>query len=381
MIKMLNAYTLEADDADDALEEINGMIGDGLLKNSLGILSCYDEFVDTGVAQHIAANLPFDVVGFTTLATAVDGEYDPVMLTLAVITSDELEFSCRMSGKLEADSEDTIRTAYAAATEGRDGDPKLIFTFMPVIEAGPERPLAALNKVSGGVPQFGTVASDGSKDLGKTYTIFNGNVSLENMVFSLVYGNIEPTFVVAHMPEGKIQAQNAVITDSEDCLLKGVNGMPIIEYLESIGVVLGDDRAGMGAIPFVVDFQDGTMPFARAIYNILPDGSALCGGFMPKGATLSIGSIDRDDVIITAELSLQDMVATGKRNGLLVLPCMTRYLVAGGDMRAEIDIARDISGDIPCFLSYSGGEICPVYDEDGKPVNRFHNFTFTACIF
>jgi hypothetical protein len=337
--------------------------------------------VETGVAQHIAGKLPFDVVGFTTLATAADGEFDPVMLTLTVITSDELEFSTQMSSKLSADSRDVIEAAYASACEGHEGQPKLILAFMPVIKSGPERPLAILDSISGGVPQFGTVACDGSKDLGNTHTILNGRVSQESFVMALVYGGIDPYFVGTHMPESKVHKQNAVITDSDDCLLKSVNGMPVVDYLKTIGVELDEDRAGMGAIPFVIDYRDGTMPLTRAIYKILPGGSALCGGSMPKGATLSIGSIDRDDIISTAKEALEKAVATGKKNGMLVIPCVMRYLVAGGDMRAETGIAKDISGGIPCMLSYSGGEICPVYSENGEPVNRFHNFTFTVCIF
>jgi hypothetical protein len=36
---------------------------------------------------------------------------------------------------------------------------------------------------------------------------------------------------------------------------------------------------------------------------------------------------------------------------------------------------------MPFFMAYSGGEICPVKDRIGVLQNRFHNFTFVACIF
>jgi hypothetical protein len=48
------------------------------------------------------------------------------------------------------------------------------------------------------------------------------------------------------------------------------------------------------------------------------------------------------------------------------------------ELRAAVNRLGDAA--TPYHIGYSGGEICPVY-ADGKPRNRFHNFTFTACVF
>jgi hypothetical protein len=37
-----------------------------------------------------------------------------------------------------------------------------------------------------------------------------------------------------------------------------------------------------------------------------------------------------------------------------------------------------VNGKTPYWLSYSGGEICPVKGADGKYHNRLHNYTFSA---
>jgi hypothetical protein len=34
----------------------------------------------------------------------------------------------------------------------------------------------------------------------------------------------------------------------------------------------------------------------------------------------------------------------------------------------------------PFMMGYSGGEICPIPGDDGRTQNRFHNYTFCACV-
>ena len=65
MIKALTAYTSEVDDVEAAVSEILEQLkpGFGLLKNSIGILACYADFVSSGAVRKICAALPFDVVG------------------------------------------------------------------------------------------------------------------------------------------------------------------------------------------------------------------------------------------------------------------------------------------------------------------------------
>ena len=59
-----------------------------------------------------------------------------------------------------------------------------------------------------------------------------------------------------------------------------------------------------------------------------------------------------------------------------------RSVTLGIDQRAEGEKVRElIDGKMVYQLCYSGGEICPVYDENGKTTNRFHNFSFVVCIF
>ncbi|MDR2738996.1 MAG: hypothetical protein LBB68_04085 [Treponema sp.] len=72
MIKVLNACTAEIDDVDLAVSEILEQLDvpGNLRNNSIGIIACYYEFIETGVVAEICKRLPFDVVGCTTLGNA-----------------------------------------------------------------------------------------------------------------------------------------------------------------------------------------------------------------------------------------------------------------------------------------------------------------------
>ena len=51
MIKMFSAFTEEIDDVDAAISEILSQLDleHSLMQNSIGILHCYHEFIDSGV--------------------------------------------------------------------------------------------------------------------------------------------------------------------------------------------------------------------------------------------------------------------------------------------------------------------------------------------
>ncbi|MCL2102877.1 MAG: FIST C-terminal domain-containing protein [Syntrophorhabdaceae bacterium] len=196
----------------------------------------------------------------------------------------------------------------------------------------------------------------------------------------LVDGNIDPHFVVTTTSEQNIRKQQAVITSSKGSVLREINGLSTRDFLSSIGLLHGSGLEALSAVPFVVNYNDGSQPVARAIYSLNDDGSAVCGGVMPEGGTLSIGFMDVADVLLTAEQSIKTLLQHKDISCILMFPCLGRNMVLGFNTMEEIDIARNILGDsLPWHLAYSGGEVCPVYNKAGGTVNRFHNFAFTAC--
>jgi len=382
MIKTFTAQTFEIDDTAAAADEILRQIDSAaLLANSVGIISCFTDFVDSGAAKAVCEALPFDVIGITTTASAVPEDYGELMLSLLVLTSDDVEFRAGRTGSLMDDLDGPIEKAYKEAGEGKPEKPALMLTFAPFINTvGGEAIVDSINKVTGNIQLYGTFTTDSTSDFHLNQTIYRGEAFRDAVTFALLYGDIHPSYCVAAVPEEKIQKQKGIITKSKGNLLMEVNDMKVTDYLNSLGF----DRSG-GAwstlfFPFVINYNDGTKPLVRSIYTITPEGYAACGGHMPEGSTLAIAGIDYADVIRTAKEALEG-IRSKKGDCLLLVACCTRYMVLGANSTAELKTVQDILGDsIGYQFSYSGGEICPVYTESGEPVNRFHNCTFTACL-
>jgi len=94
MIRMLTAFTREIDDIDAAVAEILKPLDlqKQRLKNSVGILMFHPSFLETGVIKAVSEALPFDSIGCTTSYLAAPGAIADMMLTVTVLTSDDVAF-------------------------------------------------------------------------------------------------------------------------------------------------------------------------------------------------------------------------------------------------------------------------------------------------
>ncbi|MDL2317293.1 hypothetical protein LJC59_09555, partial [Desulfovibrio sp. OttesenSCG-928-A18] len=159
-MKMLRAFTLEADDPELAVSEILEQLDleNERLANSLGIVTCHPDFLESGALTAISEALPFDVVGSTSLASATDGEMGIEILTLVVLTSDEVSFSTVLTGSLWDKQEEPIKEACDKALAALAEKPSLILTYQPMMNhVGGEKLAMAISGASGGVPLFGTL--------------------------------------------------------------------------------------------------------------------------------------------------------------------------------------------------------------------------------
>lgn len=382
MIKAFTAYTREIDDEDIAIAEIMEKIDLSKLgKSSIGILTCYSEYIETGIVKALCEKLPFDVIGCTTMGNSINGESGHLDLTLMVLTGDDVEFSAAVSKPLSEEQDLPLREMYNEAVKKLTDNPVFIIAFMPLMyNIGGEVFLNILDDVSH-LPVFGTLAVDHTKDYHTSQTICNGEAYEGSLSMVIVGGNVSPKFLIASLSEKKTLKQNAVITKSEANILKEVNGIPVIRYMESLGLTKDGQIEGPSTIPFIVDFNDGTKPSIRAIFAQTPEGYAVCGGVMPENSTLSIGLLDYHEVIQTTHEIEKEILAENKTNALLLFSCVGRNYALGLKTKDEMnEIINSLGTKIPFQLSYSGGEICPLYDNDGKLKNRFHNDTIIACL-
>ena len=378
MIRLLTASTLEAYELEVALAEILEQLDmeSNCSKYSAGFLFCHPDFIDTGVAQGIAEALPFEVVGATTVCNLTDGLRDLAGLTVSVMTSDTVEFSAASLPGCKNDED--IAKIYEEASAGRSGVPSLIFPFATT--AGGDIAVNALDKLTGGkTPLFGTNAVDNTAHVSQAVTLHNGNILRQGLVILAAWGELRAKFLVSELSDDFIQKQRAVVTKSKEHIIMSINGIRPSDYLNSIGISLEQADGNLHAIPFFVDFCDGTKPVGRVFYKLTPEGYIITGGATPKNSTIAVGSLDARDIMNLTTKALENILDSNKSRGLLLFPCASHFWALES---TPFGLIQDkINQKIPYHVFYSGGEICPVYDSEGKMHNRFHSFTCIACSF
>lgn len=384
MIKTITAYTHEIDDAEQAVSDLLKQLENKLLKNSVGLVTCFADFIDSEVVKELAEQVSFPIVGKTTIGNMTAAEKSNMMLTLTVITSDDVEFVAGLTDPIPGEDETPFRKAYEKANQDRKEKPALMISFAPLMmNVGGDFFVNTLNRISEGVPNFGTITVDHNSDYHAAQVIYGGEAYRDRLAFVLAYGNITPKFYVASISEEKLYRNKGVVTASQGNQLQTVDGVPVIDYLESIGMQKNEDGTitGVNSFPFVVDFGDGSKPIVRVLFAITPEGYAVCGGDIPVGTKLSVGSIDADEVLNTSEKALNEVQEKSSINGMIMFSCVGRYFALEFDSTKEMDLIQEKTGEIPFVFAYSGGEICPLYDRDGNTVNRFHNDTLVICTF
>jgi hypothetical protein len=382
MIRVLTAFTDEIDEAQDAIEQLReGFDERELLTNTVGIFYTHPDFIESGVAQAIIADLPFDVVGMTTMASLSDGNLGMYRAMLTILTSDDCDFSVAITDSVSRESaQRTISETYNRALGSLDGGPpKLIVSFFPYIDdySGADV-LSILDGVSGGIPIWGSMSSDMDMTYRHACSFFNGKFGRDLLAMILVSGNVSPRFIVNNIPENVIREDHGIISDSEGCLLRAVDGIPFAQYLKQLDIEMksGDSTV----VPILVDYGDGAAPTAYAVYDIFEDGSAIIGGHAPVGAKVKVGEIDYNTIMSTVETGIGEVLSESG-DAVLMLPCVTRYIMLSPYHDHEMDyVLKHIAGFEPYSFAYSGGEICPVLNADGGYVNRFHNYSFSAMV-
>jgi hypothetical protein len=382
MIETIILQSAEADDPETAVSEILAQFTKNQLrKHSVGLVSCFADFISSGVLSALAEKLPFPTAGTTTLAAAATGVQGEVLLIITVLTSDDVEFDVGITGPISEEDDKPLRAAWDRVK--RAEKPSLMFSFGPLLmNVSADFFVEAWSAITVNVPNFGTLAVDHNPDYHESQTILNGEASKDRYVFVLCYGKIDPLFFIAGVPEEKALREKGVVTASQGNQLKGVNGVSVAEYLTSLGLEKDENGAikGVNSYPFILDYKDGTRPIIRAMFAITPDGSAVCGGKIPVGAELTVGFLNAEGVLASSEETLKKVAPLAVGRSVLMFPCVGRYFYLGYDKSAEMDKAAQILGDTHFLLSYSGTELCPVYGKDGKLTNRSHNDTMVICV-
>jgi hypothetical protein len=384
MIKMLTAFTEEIDDTEAAVTEILGQLDleNNLLANSVGILHCSCDFDESGVVSELCSRLPFDVAGSTSLSVQVPGIMSQLALTFTVLTSDDVRFVSGVSDPISDDMGGPVSEVYERVIGGQAEKPAMIIPFIPFMPAicGDEF-IEKIDELSGHkIPAFGTLAITSEDDFSRTYTIYNGEFYPASLVLLGLVGNVNPLFFSASVVENNILKQKAVVTDVHKNVLKTVNDMPAVKYLESLGLVSGGKVSSYESMPFVVKLSDGSL-LTRACISSTPDGAIVLCGYIPVNSTLSVATMDYGDVISSTGEKVREAMKESEGRNILIYSCVARNWSLGTKVMAEHEEVGKCIGDAaPFCFTYSGGEIFPAFFEDGSISNHLQNDTMILCV-
>lgn len=386
MIRVLTACSLEPDDSDAAVSEILEQLdlGKNLLKNTAGLLFCYPDFIETGAAKAVCESLPFEVVGCTTHGAALPHISDEVILTLMVLTSDDVELKAGLSGPLETGAEERIEALYSGMRGSLTAEPSLAFALLPgdPCPFTGDRILETLDRLSGGVPFFGTTAIDMDHAGQPARLIHNGAAYSTRLGLVILAGGAKPRFLINSIVKQNIFYHKARITGAEGNRLISIDNMPAVQYMEKIGVLENGVIEALAAFPVLADPRDGREPRLQVFTGIDPDGALLCVSNVTAGSLLSIGTPTSGIVLESAAEIAAKIKEEQGQNGLLIFSCVSRNM-ALADPLAEMEALRKQLQDYPApyLFAYSGGEVCPQYGPDSGTINKFHMYAIIACIF
>ena len=385
MLRCASIYTYELDDPELALAEVTASLADkiSLLEHSVGIVMCHPEFIASGVLAHICAHLPFEVAGTTTASQAVTGEAGELMLTIFVMTADDVSFRTGVTNSVIENIDGRTKAAFDAATAGSTGQPDLALIFPPFL-VGPsgDAYVRAWGKVIPNTPLFGTLATDDSISFAGAEIIYHGTSYTTAMSFVLCYGNIVPRFFIATLPQHHAASHTGEVTKSDGPYVYEINHTNAYEYLNSLEYIRDLNAIdNLALVPFLVNLRKrgdhDDVSVVRGHASFTEDGSAIFRGDMDEGSTFTFLALDPDGILATARQPIAEINSLADINGALLFSCSDRRIALyGTDPAIELRSVKDaIHPKIPFMMGYSGGQICPTSIKDNVPTNRFHNYS------
>ncbi len=385
-MQMFVAHTFEIDDSKDAVQDIMDALPLAELqgKSVMGFMTTHADAIESGVVAAICAALPFDIIGKTCFASCGHGEADIALLTLTVLASDTLRFATAVSRPLGHDYQDALGDACAQIQEKLGESPALTIMCAPFSRTINGQDITShLSTLWENTPIFGGLAADHTSEPEGAYVIYNGQHESESVALLCMAGPVKARFAFTSLRPDTLQRHKAIITASEGNTVFAVNDMPVMNYVYSLGLS-SDELQGAGSvIPFLVDYNDGTALVAREVLSVTPEKHLQFGANMPVGSSIYLALQTPEEVLNTAEELLYEIEKHKEHiAGILVVGCAGRSVILGGEPLAEASKALLIlDKSLSYHQVYSRGEVCPVYLPSGKIENRFHNFTFSVCMF
>ena len=392
MIKMFSAFTEEIDDIEAAVTEIMSQLDltQNQKANTIGLIHCYHEFIDSGVVKALCEKLPFNVAGITVPYVRTSLISSSMGLMLNVLTSDDACFTSGISDSISNGGgnlkqvTDKLSAQIKKGLTGAD-KPKMLIAygpFMHVMQIDADEFVGNISKDFPDVPLFGGFSFSEEIDYSECYTLYNGE-SYENAVCLVALsGDVNPSFLTISVPEENIIGELATVTKSEGNIIHEINGMSVEDHVLDLGLV--DEKGNLDKLyttPMIAKLEDGTT-IVRVCIGGDGKGGAIMGGHVPEGARIGLTILELTDALSTSSKIAKEALKSADGRNIIVYTCMARLEFLGANQRElEAKTICDVFGDYnDYFIAYTGGEIFPHKLPDGKYINHLQNFSLIVCL-
>ncbi|MCL2633933.1 MAG: FIST C-terminal domain-containing protein [Oscillospiraceae bacterium] len=392
MIKMFSAFTEEIDDVNAAIDEIMSQldIENSLMKNSIGILHCYYEFIDSGVVKALSEKLPFEVVGITVPYVCLSGRISSLGLMLNIFTGDDVNFTTGLSEKIDIGggniAEITQKLCDGILEKTATGEmPPMLMTYAPflhVLQVNADEFVGKISDCFPSVPVFGALSFSERIDFSECYTLYNGESYENSAILVAVTGNVNPQFLTMAVPRKNIIGELATVTKSEGNIIHTINSMSVEDYVISTGLI--EKRGELEKLyttPMIAKLTDGST-IIRVCIGGDGQGGAVMGGHVPEGAEIGFVLLELSDIVSTSEEIVKSILEISNGRNIVIYSCMARIDFMGVTQRElEIKTICSLLGEESNFcLVYAGGEIFPQQLSGGEYASHLQNFSLTVCI-
>ncbi|MDR0974484.1 MAG: FIST C-terminal domain-containing protein [Ruminococcus sp.] len=382
MIKMVTAFTAEADVSEAAISEIKRQIDVEKIKNNaVAVIECHAEFIETGVMQAVCEALPFETVGITCSLPAVTGTSSPLALTVTVLMSDECKFKVLSFETDEASkvADACYETACKFASDGNF--PALVLSYVSFMSyVSGDTLVHSFSKGLPGVPVFGSLPISDEADFSRSYTIHNGKYTEFGAVYLGIYGDIKPEFRCTSYRAGTMYQTSGMVEEAEGTYIYKIDGMTAWDYLLEKNITTAETYQNVITQPLVLTYHDGSVIMRNCLNIDFEKKAIVLSGHALPGAIVDFALITAEDVRNSAVKVADEIAEISKEASVvLIYSCATRLWQLGTNTTDEIDILSDkLTGKAYSF-AYSGGEIYPMI-VDGKYINTFQNNNLCVCV-
>jgi len=343
-----------------------------------GILFAAFDFEHKLILQQIYTQFPdLELIGGTT-----DGEISSVLefqedsLTLMLFCSDEIEFCAGVGTQASQNEMVAVQAAIQQATSKSKQKISLCITLPDGLTSNGVSTINALKEELGNnLPIFGGCTADGTK-MQKTYQFYKQEVLTDSIPVILFGGNLLTSCGVnsGWNPLGK----KSIVTKAEKNIIYEIDHQPALDFYQ---YYLGELPPSI-EYPLAVFEQDQQLFYMRVpVRYDVEQGSITCSGDLPEGAMVQISEGNREQVLQSSELSVQQALKDYPGNqpdAALFFSCTARRQILSTRAKEEYQLVKKHLGDtLPSCGFYTYGEIAPL-EKYGSTL--FHNETFITLL-